>query len=81
VVDSGLPWKGICDFAKEISLRLHSNVIVQLDEAASSSEAGYDAMKKLLPHRSCFTVLMSFDDMTAFGAIRALTQAGLGVSD
>jgi LacI family transcriptional regulator len=81
VVDSGLRWKGICDFAKETSLQLDSNLIVQLEEAASSSEAGYDAMKKLLPHRHRFTALMAFDDMTAFGAIRALTQAGLKVPE
>jgi LacI family transcriptional regulator len=81
VVDSGLRWKGICDFMKEASLRLDSKLIVQLEEAASSSEAGYDAMKKLLPQTRRFTAVMAFDDMTAFGAIRALTQAGLSVPD
>lgn len=81
VVDSGLRWKGICDFAKEASLRLDSSLIVQLEEAASSSEAGYDAMKKLLPRKERFTAVIAFDDMTAFGAIRALTQAGLSVPE
>jgi LacI family transcriptional regulator len=81
VVDSGLRWRGICDFAKEASLHLNSKLIVQLEEAASSSEAGYDAMKRLLPQSDRFTAVMAFDDMTAFGAIRALTQAGLKVPD
>jgi len=81
VVDSGLRWNGICDFAKEACLQLNLKLIVQLEEAASSSEAGHSAMKKLLAQRSHFTAVMAFDDMTAFGAIRALTQAGLKVPD
>jgi LacI family transcriptional regulator len=81
VVDSGLRWKGICEFAEESSLQLNSKLIVQLKEPASSSEAGHDAMKKLLPQRDCFTAVMAFDDMTAFGVIRALTQAGVKVPD
>jgi len=81
VVDSELRWKGICDFAKEVSLRLDAKLIVRLQDAASSSEAGYEAMEKLLPQKGRFTAVMAFDDMTAFGAIRALTQAGLSVPD
>jgi LacI family transcriptional regulator len=79
VVDSGLRWKGICDFAKGVSLGLETKLVVQLEESASSSEAGYDAMRKLLSQKQRFTAVMAFDDMTAFGAIRALTQAGLNV--
>jgi LacI family transcriptional regulator len=54
---------------------------VQLEEAASSSEGGYHAMKKLLLHKGRFTAVMAFDDMTDFGAIRALTQAGLSAPE
>ncbi|MGA2202495.1 MAG: LacI family DNA-binding transcriptional regulator [Terriglobales bacterium] len=81
VVDSVRRWQGICDFANGVSLRLDSKLIVQLEAAASSSEAGFDAMNKLLRQEGRFTAVMAFDDMTAFGAIRALTQAGLKVPD
>ena len=38
-------------------------------------------MKKLLHRKERFTAVMAFDDMTAFGAIRALTQLGLSVPE
>lgn len=81
VVDSELRWKGICDFAREASLALDSKLVMQLQQSASSSEAGYQAMKELLSQKQRFTAVMAFDDMTAFGAIRALTQSGLSVPD
>ena len=40
----------------------------------SSFEAGYKLTEDMLKTRRPFSALMAFDDMTAFGAIRALTQ-------
>ena len=37
--------------------------------------------EELLHRRRPFTALMAFDDMTAFGAIRALAKAGIRVPD
>jgi LacI family transcriptional regulator len=76
VVDSAHRWNGVQDFARQASLQLDPNLIVQLEDAASSSEAGFRATSKLLRKRPLFTAVLAFDDMTAFGAIRALTQAG-----
>ena len=81
VVDSGLRWQGICDFAEEASLATDPKLIVELADAASSSEGGFEAMEKLLFRKTQFTAVMAFDDMTAFGAIRALTQAGVKVPE
>jgi LacI family transcriptional regulator len=81
VVDSVHRWRGIQNFARQASLQLDPNLIVQLEGTASSSEAGFRATSKLLRKRSLFTAVLAFDDMTAFGAIRALTQAGRKVPE
>lgn len=81
VVDSAHRWNGIVDFARQQSMHLDQTLIVQLEDTASSSEAGFKAMNKLLGKKKAFTALVAFDDMTAFGAIRALTQEGRKVPD
>lgn len=81
VVDSARRWAGIKQFARENALPLNSELIVQLTETASSSEAGFASMTRLVRSDNRFTAVMAFDDMTAFGAIRALTQAGLKVPE
>jgi DNA-binding LacI/PurR family transcriptional regulator len=81
VIDSVHRWNGIIDFARQASLHLDQNIIVQLDDNASSSEAGFKATNKLLQKGRAFTAVVAFDDMTAFGAIRALTQKGRRVPE
>jgi len=80
--DSAPRWKGIREFAKSAKLRLDPGLIVDLPESCepvSSFEAGFNLTKQLLGNKPRFTALLAFDDMTAFGAIRALSQAGLRV--
>jgi len=81
VVDSAHRWQGIQEYAAETSLALEPSLISQLKEKASSPESGYEATMKLLRKRAEFTALMAFDDMTAFGAIQALTQSGIRVPE
>ena len=50
-----------------------------LTDPFSRYEAGYERTKELLAFKIPFTALVAFDDMTAFGAIRALISAGLKV--
>jgi DNA-binding LacI/PurR family transcriptional regulator len=82
--DSAPRWKGIRSFAKSSGLELDPNLVVDLPESRdpiSSFEAGYKLTEDLIKHKHHFTALMAFDDMTAFGAIRALAKAGLRVPD
>jgi LacI family transcriptional regulator len=81
VVDSNQRWQGICGFAQEVGLKLDPRLIVELEQTASSYQGGYEAMRRLLSRRRPFTALMAFDDMTAFGAIRALHKAGRKVPE
>ena len=80
--DSAPRWKGVRAFAKAAGLELDSRLIVDLPEsrdAVSSFDAGYKLTEDLLKQKHPFTALMAFDDMTAFGAIRALAKAGVRV--
>ena len=54
-------------------------LIVDLPESRdplSSFEAGYQLTEELIQRKRPFTAIMAFDDMTAFGAIRALRKQG-----
>jgi len=82
--DSAPRWKGIRTFAKAHRLELDPKLIVDLPESrdpASSFESGFSLTKELLSRKRTFTALLAFDDMTAFGTIRALSQAGLRVPE
>jgi LacI family transcriptional regulator len=77
-------WRGVRTLARERGLELDSRLIVDLPESRdpfSSFEQGYKLTEELLHRRRPFTALMAFDDMTAFGAIRALAKAGVRVPE
>lgn len=48
-------------------------------EADCTLDGGYQAVNQLLAAGASFTALLCYDDSMAFGAIRALTDAGLNV--
>ena len=82
--DSAPRWHGVRSFAKSAGLELDPRLIVDLPESGdpiSSFEAGYKLTEELIKRKRPFTALMAFDDMTAFGAIRALAKAGLRVPE
>jgi LacI family transcriptional regulator len=84
LADSAPRWKGIRAFAKANGMSLDDRLVVDLPESrdpTSSFEAGYKLTEELIKRKRPFTALMAFDDMTAFGAIRALAKAGLRVPE
>src|SRR5216683_4475216 len=84
LTDSAPRWRGIRNCAKSYGLELDSHLIVDLPESRdpiSSFEAGQKLTEDILKQKRPFTALLAFDDMTAFGAIRALTRAGLRVPE
>jgi LacI family transcriptional regulator len=84
LADSAPRWKGIKTFAAKHDLEIDSRLVVDLPESRdpiSSFEAGYKLTEELVRQKRPFTALMAFDDMTAFGAIRALAKAGVHVPD
>ena len=84
LADSAPRWKGIRNFAKESGLAIDSRLVVDLPESRdplSSFEAGYKLTEDLLKQKRPFTAILAFDDLTAFGTIRALTKAGVRVPE
>jgi LacI family transcriptional regulator len=84
LTDSSPRWKGVRAFAHSKELEIDSRLVMDLPESRdpmSSFEAGQKLTEELIKRRRAFTALMAFDDMTAFGAIRALGQAGILVPD
>jgi LacI family transcriptional regulator len=79
IVDSSRQWTGISSFAKASGLEVDPRLVVTLTDPFSSYEGGYERTKELLTLKVPFTALVAFDDMTAFGAIRALISAGRSV--
>ena len=71
-------------FAKSSGLELDPRLILDLPESRdpiSSFEAGFKLTEDLIKQKRPFTAILAFDDMTAFGAIRALTKAGIRVPE
>jgi LacI family transcriptional regulator len=84
LIDSAPRWKGIQKFAHSAGLEIDSSLVVQLPDAFdpnSGFEGGYRFTEELLQRKKRFTALMAFDDLTALGAIRALTKAGVKVPE
>ena len=84
LADSSPRWTGIRKCAKERGLELDSRLVVDLPESRdplSSFEAGQKLTEALLKQKRSFTALLAFDDMTAFGAIRALSAAAKRVPE
>ncbi len=84
LADSSPRWRGIRNCAKARGVELDARLIVDLPDSRdplSSFEAGQKLTADLLKEKRPFTALLAFDDMTAFGAIRALSQAGLRVPE
>jgi LacI family transcriptional regulator len=84
LADSSPRWRGIRNCAKKYDLELDARLIVDLPESRdplSSFEAGQKLTEELVKEKRAFTALLAFDDMTAFGAIRALSQSGRQVPD
>jgi DNA-binding LacI/PurR family transcriptional regulator len=84
LTDSSPRWRGIRSFAKASDLDLDTRLIVDMPESRdplSSVELGFKLTEDLIRQKRPFTALLAFDDMSAFGAIRALNKAGVHVPE
>lgn len=79
VFDSRIRWKGIRRFSKDAGLRLNPLLIRELPNtmgSISGFDGGMRLTEDLIRSGVRFTALLAFDDLTAYGAIRALSEAG-----
>lgn len=80
--DSARRWEGVKRFARESGWRIDPRRVRQVPGALdplSGFEGGRQLAADLVASRVKFTALMAFDDLTALGAIRALSEAGRAI--
>jgi DNA-binding LacI/PurR family transcriptional regulator len=82
MVDSEPRWAGIQRVAAGDGLEIDSRLVFQLPglaNPASGFEGGLEIAKKMLTAGRDFTAVLAFDDLTALGVVRGLTEVGLRV--
>jgi LacI family transcriptional regulator len=82
--DSGRRWAGMRRFAVQSGLDIASSCVLQLpglSDPLTGFSSGAELTGKWLQNGQRFTAIAAFDDMTAFGAIRGLSNHGLRVPD
>jgi LacI family transcriptional regulator len=84
LIDSAPRWKGIKSFAAEKGLEIDPKLVVDLPESrepASGFENSYRLVLDVIKKKRPFSAVLAFDDMSAFGAIRALAKSGMKVPE
>ena len=77
--DSDERWNELMLVAGKLGLEVKPELVVTLDRDMSSPELGYPVVQRILATNQPFTALVSFNDIAAIGAIRALQDSGLRV--
>ena len=82
--DSEPRWVGIQKVAAQDGLELDPKLVFQLPgiaDPASGFEGGLRLAKIMLASGRPFTSVIAFDDLTALGVVRGLTEAGLRIPE
>ncbi len=82
LIDSSQRWNGVQKFAHSAGLEIDPQLVVELPDRFDPNlgfKKAHRLTQELLRRRRPFTALVAFDDLTAFGAIRALVEAGIKV--
>ncbi len=83
IPDTEIRWNAIARAAAKLGLHINPKLVAQIDDPVTPSgpHLGYGVTQKLLSRREPFTALFTFNDVCAFGAIRALSEAGMRVPE
>jgi DNA-binding LacI/PurR family transcriptional regulator len=77
--DTRARWNAIRKVSSALRLRIHPELVVQLEGTAPGSEPGYAATRRLLSTGHRFSAIFAFNDASAMGAMTALHEAGFHV--
>lgn len=78
-IDSHQRFMGSKRALEQYKIALDEEMIEKEQEVGWGPESGYNSMQRLLKKGKKFTALFAFDDISAFGAIRAISEAKLNV--
>jgi DNA-binding LacI/PurR family transcriptional regulator len=79
--DSDDRWRSIAATARELGLEIRPELAIKLERDLTSPELGYPVVQQVLQNRRRFTAIISFNDIAAIGAIRALRDANLSMPE
>jgi len=79
--DSVVRWNAICEVARELGIRIHPELTIQLEGTDSTPGIGYPFAKQLLARKHPFTALFAYNDISAIGSLWAFREAGLRVPE
>lgn len=79
--DTGLRWDATLAAAKELGLKVDPELFIELTVDSVSPAISYPQVQELLEKHRDFTAILSFNDVSAMGAIRALHEAGMRVPE
>ncbi|MFN2975712.1 LacI family DNA-binding transcriptional regulator [Terriglobus aquaticus] len=77
--DSDTRWEATLRAADELGIPVRKRLTIRLEKDLITPELGYPDMKELLERTRDFTAVLCFNDISAMGVIRSLTDAGLRV--
>lgn len=77
--DSDDRWQNLVKVARDLGIEMRPDLVIALERDVTSPALGYPVVQQLLEGRHRFTALVSFNDMAAIGAIRALRDANIDV--
>ena len=82
VPDTEVRWKAILEVANRMGLSISPKLVATIKEnAATAPHSGYEITQQLLATGEKFTALFAFNDVSAMGATRALTEYCLRVPE
>ena len=79
--DADERWECLMTAAAELGLEVPAKLTEQIRVRESTPEMGFGPVNELLRRGADFTALVCYNDLSAFGAIRALMDRGLHVPD
>jgi DNA-binding LacI/PurR family transcriptional regulator len=77
--DAAERWHYLMEAAREKSVQVHPELVVQLTGDIHSPEVGYPVIDQLLSRKRQFSAVIAFNDMSAMGMIRALQDLNVRV--
>ncbi len=76
-LESGERWRLLLEAARELRLEVRPELSLEIDHNQLTPELAFSKVTGLLQGHTNFTAICAFNDISAIGAIRALSDAGM----